>query len=273
MIDRLVRWSCAAVFLFLIDTSCWQSDYWILYCIVLCIIMFNVVFQSCGWRSCLRKERVYRIRWVQTQTEDSNQPSEPNTDLTLTRHMNVCEQVRLLRSQLDQRQKNGTDGVHNPEGGGLENGMDSHLLDLQSEFCLVFILPIYDLSLRSHLVCSSFLSLTCWLPSSRLYVFVFFVFILSFIVHFCNLSSPSSFCLLFQLCFLFQRFLFLAVVFSLSVLHLRLLVFTWRHVCLVYIVILNLSSSPLTSFSFSHLDLWNFSHVVFFPHVKFGINT
>ncbi|KAM8721976.1 leucine-rich repeat flightless-interacting protein 2 isoform 2-T2 [Acanthopagrus schlegelii] len=43
------------------------------------------------------------------------------------------DQVRLLRSQLDQRQKTGTDGVHNPEVGGLENGMDSHLLDLQRD--------------------------------------------------------------------------------------------------------------------------------------------
>lgn len=41
-------------------------------------------------------------------------------------------QVRLLKSQLEQRQKNGTDGL-SPEEDGLENGMDSHLLDLQSE--------------------------------------------------------------------------------------------------------------------------------------------
>lgn len=43
------------------------------------------------------------------------------------------DQVRLLKSQLNQRQKNGTDGVQDPEGGGLENGMDSHLLDLQRD--------------------------------------------------------------------------------------------------------------------------------------------
>ncbi|XP_035533841.1 leucine-rich repeat flightless-interacting protein 2-like [Morone saxatilis] len=43
------------------------------------------------------------------------------------------DQVRLLKSQLDQRQKNGTDGVQNPEGGSLENGMDAHLLDLQRD--------------------------------------------------------------------------------------------------------------------------------------------
>ncbi|XP_044043372.1 leucine-rich repeat flightless-interacting protein 2 isoform X9 [Siniperca chuatsi] len=43
------------------------------------------------------------------------------------------DQVRLLKSQLDQRQKNGTDGVQNPEGDGLENGVDSHLLDLQRD--------------------------------------------------------------------------------------------------------------------------------------------
>ncbi|KAE8278577.1 Leucine-rich repeat flightless-interacting protein 2 [Larimichthys crocea] len=42
-------------------------------------------------------------------------------------------EVRLLKSQLDQRPKNGTDGVQNPEGGSLENGMDSHLLDLQRD--------------------------------------------------------------------------------------------------------------------------------------------
>ncbi|XP_049426383.1 leucine-rich repeat flightless-interacting protein 2 isoform X4 [Epinephelus fuscoguttatus] len=43
------------------------------------------------------------------------------------------DQVRLLKSQLDQRQKNGTDGDQDPEGDGLENGMDSHLLDLQRD--------------------------------------------------------------------------------------------------------------------------------------------
>ncbi|XP_028427699.1 leucine-rich repeat flightless-interacting protein 2 isoform X2 [Perca flavescens] len=42
------------------------------------------------------------------------------------------DQVRLLKSQLDQRPKNGTDEVQDPEGGGQENGMDSHLLDLQN---------------------------------------------------------------------------------------------------------------------------------------------
>lgn len=43
------------------------------------------------------------------------------------------DQVRLLKSQLDQRQRNGTDGVPNPDGDGLENGVDSHLLDLQRD--------------------------------------------------------------------------------------------------------------------------------------------
>uniref|UniRef100_A0A3B4THB8 Leucine-rich repeat flightless-interacting protein 2-like n=1 Tax=Seriola dumerili TaxID=41447 RepID=A0A3B4THB8_SERDU len=43
------------------------------------------------------------------------------------------DQVRLLKSQLDQRQRNGTDGVQNPEEDDLENGMDSHLLDLQRD--------------------------------------------------------------------------------------------------------------------------------------------
>lgn len=45
----------------------------------------------------------------------------------------MCEQVRLLQSQLDQRQKIVTEGVQNTENDGLENGMDSHLLELQSE--------------------------------------------------------------------------------------------------------------------------------------------
>ncbi|XP_031148057.1 leucine-rich repeat flightless-interacting protein 2 isoform X14 [Sander lucioperca] len=43
------------------------------------------------------------------------------------------DQVRLLKSQLDRRQKNGTDGVQDPEGDGQENGMDSHLLELQRD--------------------------------------------------------------------------------------------------------------------------------------------
>ncbi|XP_034406805.1 leucine-rich repeat flightless-interacting protein 2 isoform X4 [Cyclopterus lumpus] len=43
------------------------------------------------------------------------------------------DQVRLLKSQLDQRQKTGTERDQNPEGGGLENGVDSHLLDLQRD--------------------------------------------------------------------------------------------------------------------------------------------
>ncbi|KAM6958113.1 leucine-rich repeat flightless-interacting protein 2 isoform 4-T4 [Tautogolabrus adspersus] len=41
------------------------------------------------------------------------------------------DQVRLLKSELDQ--KNGTDGVQNAEVDGLENGSDSHLLDLQRD--------------------------------------------------------------------------------------------------------------------------------------------
>ncbi|XP_068447182.1 leucine-rich repeat flightless-interacting protein 2 isoform X4 [Clinocottus analis] len=41
------------------------------------------------------------------------------------------DQVRLLKSQLDQRQKTGTD--QNAEGQALENGVDSHLLDLQRD--------------------------------------------------------------------------------------------------------------------------------------------
>ncbi|XP_024859009.2 leucine-rich repeat flightless-interacting protein 2-like [Kryptolebias marmoratus] len=41
----------------------------------------------------------------------------------------LWDQVRLLRSQLVQR----TEPVQNPEGGGLENRMDPHLLDLQRD--------------------------------------------------------------------------------------------------------------------------------------------
>ncbi|XP_072235352.1 leucine-rich repeat flightless-interacting protein 2 isoform X2 [Leuresthes tenuis] len=41
------------------------------------------------------------------------------------------DQVRLLKSQLDQR--NGADAVQNPEEGSLENGMGPHLLDLQRD--------------------------------------------------------------------------------------------------------------------------------------------
>ncbi|KAM9328219.1 leucine-rich repeat flightless-interacting protein 2 isoform 1-T1 [Pholidichthys leucotaenia] len=43
------------------------------------------------------------------------------------------DQVRQLKMELDQRPKDRTDGAHNPEGGGLENGMDSQLLDLQRD--------------------------------------------------------------------------------------------------------------------------------------------
>ncbi|XP_026157124.1 leucine-rich repeat flightless-interacting protein 2 isoform X1 [Mastacembelus armatus] len=42
------------------------------------------------------------------------------------------DQVRLLKSELEQRQ-NRTDRVQDPEGVGLENGVDSHLLDLQRD--------------------------------------------------------------------------------------------------------------------------------------------
>ncbi|KAL6115104.1 lrrfip1 [Pungitius sinensis] len=41
------------------------------------------------------------------------------------------DQVRQLTSQLDRRQKNGTDKVQNPEGDDLE--IDSHLLDVQRD--------------------------------------------------------------------------------------------------------------------------------------------
>ncbi|XP_053273556.1 myosin-13 [Pleuronectes platessa] len=43
------------------------------------------------------------------------------------------DQVRLLKTQLDQRQKKGSDGIEDPEDQTLENGMDSHLLDLQRD--------------------------------------------------------------------------------------------------------------------------------------------
>ncbi|XP_065808220.1 leucine-rich repeat flightless-interacting protein 2 isoform X4 [Labrus bergylta] len=43
----------------------------------------------------------------------------------------LLDQVRLLKCELDQ--KNGTDGVQNAEVDGQENGVDSHLLDLQRD--------------------------------------------------------------------------------------------------------------------------------------------
>lgn len=57
-------------------------------------------------------------------------------------------QVSLLKSQLNQRERDGTDRVQNPEGDGLGNGMNSHVLDLQSEYssspvsvCLICLQP------------------------------------------------------------------------------------------------------------------------------------
>lgn len=41
--------------------------------------------------------------------------------------------MRALKSELDQRQKNGTEQVQIPEEGSLESGVDSHLLDLQRD--------------------------------------------------------------------------------------------------------------------------------------------
>lgn len=38
-----------------------------------------------------------------------------------------------MKSELNQRQ-NGTDGVQSPEGGALENGVDSNIVDMQSKF-------------------------------------------------------------------------------------------------------------------------------------------
>lgn len=58
----------------------------------------------------------------------------------------VCDQVRLLKSQLDQRQKIGSDGVQDPKGDGLENGMDSHLLDLQSTSSSSILLSLCPLT-------------------------------------------------------------------------------------------------------------------------------
>ncbi|XP_041834698.1 leucine-rich repeat flightless-interacting protein 2 isoform X3 [Melanotaenia boesemani] len=43
------------------------------------------------------------------------------------------DQVRLLKSQLDQRQRSETERVQNPEDDSLENGMDSHVLELQRD--------------------------------------------------------------------------------------------------------------------------------------------
>ena len=62
----------------------------------------------------------------------------------------VCpsvQQVRRLKSQLDQRQKNGAEiPVADGDDDLLENGLDPHILDLQSEppvprnlICLILI--------------------------------------------------------------------------------------------------------------------------------------
>ncbi|XP_054483336.1 leucine-rich repeat flightless-interacting protein 2-like isoform X2 [Anoplopoma fimbria] len=69
--------------------------------------------------------------------ESSNGGRESTLELRLKKlfeeRESLRDQVRLLKSQLDQRQKDGTDPVQNPEGDGLENGVDSHLLDLQRD--------------------------------------------------------------------------------------------------------------------------------------------
>lgn len=46
-------------------------------------------------------------------------------------YLTICVQVRLLRAQLAQGDT--VDGVQHPAGGTLENGMQSHLLELQRE--------------------------------------------------------------------------------------------------------------------------------------------
>lgn len=55
-------------------------------------------------------------------------------------------QVSLLKSQLNQRERDGTDKVQNPEGDSLENGMNSHVLDLQSEYPSSPVLSSFGLS-------------------------------------------------------------------------------------------------------------------------------
>lgn len=53
-----------------------------------------------------------------------------------------CVQVRLLRSRL--AQGDSAAAVQDPEGGALENGIQSHLLELQSECGLLLSLCIVD---------------------------------------------------------------------------------------------------------------------------------
>ncbi|XP_077959978.1 leucine-rich repeat flightless-interacting protein 2 isoform X10 [Gasterosteus aculeatus] len=78
---------------------------------------------------------------VDEVTADSASPEEPPPggresalELRLKKlfeeRESLRDQVRQLKSQLDRRQKNGTDEVQNPEGDHLE---DSHLLDLQRD--------------------------------------------------------------------------------------------------------------------------------------------
>lgn len=49
----------------------------------------------------------------------------------------LADQVKRLKSQLEGKQRNGTEGL-SPEEDGLENGMDPHILDLQSESHFTF---------------------------------------------------------------------------------------------------------------------------------------
>lgn len=46
---------------------------------------------------------------------------------------NLVEQVRKLKSQLDQTQRNGTDDGTGPDEDLLQNGMDPHIIDLQRD--------------------------------------------------------------------------------------------------------------------------------------------
>lgn len=49
----------------------------------------------------------------------------------------LADQVKRLKSQLEGKQRNGSEGL-SPEEDGLENGMDPHILDLQSESHFTF---------------------------------------------------------------------------------------------------------------------------------------
>ncbi|XP_029597589.1 leucine-rich repeat flightless-interacting protein 2-like isoform X3 [Salmo trutta] len=64
------------------------------------------------------------------------QESQPSHEVRLRKIVDeresLADQVKRLKSQLEGKQRNGTEGL-SPEEDGLENGMDPHILDLQRD--------------------------------------------------------------------------------------------------------------------------------------------